>query len=97
MKPKNEVEDKVIEGVLIQVGWGSHGEVSHLSLMTFDEAEYRIDPAAAEAHDLGGLLQKPVRLRGRTRGHRVVEVTAVEVFDTSRSSEPQPEPSKEGS
>jgi hypothetical protein len=83
VKPKGRVEERVIEGVLIPVGWGPCGEVSQVSLMTFDEAEYRVDVAAVEAHHLRDYLRKRVRILGRTRGSRVVRVTAVEALETS--------------
>ncbi len=90
MKPtKNRVEDTVIEGVLIPVRWGSGGEVSQVSLMTFDEAEYRVDLAATEAHDLRVYLRKPIRILGRTRGSRLVEVTTVEILETHGPPSPQ--------
>ena len=81
MNPRDRVEDATLEGVLIPVRWGSGGEVSEVSIMTFDEAEYRIDAAEAEAHHLRDHLRKRVRIRGRTRGGRLIEVSSIEVLD----------------
>jgi hypothetical protein len=87
----------VIEGLLVPVRWGSTGEISEVGLMTFDEAEYRIDLAMVDAHGLRDCLRKHVRIFGRARGRRVVEVTSVEVLEkgvptsstqTSGSEEP---------
>lgn len=78
MQPEKLVEYEVIEGILIPVRWGPGGEVSQVSLMTFDEAEYHVDLAAV-AHDLRTYLRKHIRLLGRTHGRRIVEVTAVEI------------------
>jgi len=71
----------VIEGVLIPVHWGSGGEVAQVGLMTFDESEYRVDAAVAEAHGLRRLLRRHVRIVGRIRGNRLIRVTRVEVLE----------------
>jgi hypothetical protein len=76
----DRVRYKTFEGVLIPVRWVSGGEVHQLSLMTFDEDEYWIDPAVAEAHDLGELLRRHIRIVGRARGRRLVEVASVELL-----------------
>jgi len=80
VKPKVS-ERAVIEGVLIPVCWSPSGEVSEMGLMAFDEAEYKVDAAAAKLHGLRDHLRKHVRISGRTRGRRVVEVTSVEILD----------------
>ena len=82
MGPEHEVEDTVIEGVLVPVRWSAGGEVSQVGLMTFDEAEYRVDMVVAEAHNLRSYLQEHIRIVGRTKGNRVVHVTAVELCET---------------
>jgi hypothetical protein len=74
-------ESAVIEGVLIPVCWSASGEVSEIGLMAFDEAEYKVDAAAAKLHGLRDHLRKHVRISGRARGRRVVEVTSVEILD----------------
>ena len=80
MKPKVS-ESAVIEGVLVPVCWSASGEVSEIGLMGFDEAEYKVDAAAAKLHGLRDHLRKHVRISGRTRGRRVVEVISVEILE----------------
>jgi hypothetical protein len=64
--------------------------------MTFDEAEYRIDMTETEPHNLRGYLRRHIRIVGRTRGSRVVQVTAVEVLETPAPLSPEhPEPGGE--
>jgi hypothetical protein len=81
VKHERRVADTVIEGVLIPVHWSVGGEIAQVGLMTFDESEYRVDAAAATAHELRRLLRKHVRIVGRIRGHRIVRVTTVEVLE----------------
>jgi len=77
----SQEKETVIEGVLIPTAWGSNGDVSQVSLMTFDESEYRIDSAAAETHGLLSHLRRSVRCRGSVRGDRVVEIKSLELLD----------------
>jgi hypothetical protein len=80
-------DDTVFEGVLLPVVWTSAGEVAEVSLMTFDEAEYRIEAGAAAAYGLRDHLRRRVRLRGRIRDGRVVEIASVEILP-SRTTDP---------
>jgi hypothetical protein len=90
-RSRKEDEDAVLEGVLIPVRWGAGGDVSQVGLMTFDESEYRLDAALVEAHDLRRYLRKHIRIVGRTRGYRLVRVTAVEILEWPvPSSVPRP-------
>lgn len=81
LKRDERVDESMMEGVLIPVGWSAAGAISQVALVTFDEAEYRIDAAVIDAHDLRSRLRKHVRLRARTRGWRIVHVSTVEVLE----------------
>ena len=72
-----ETADVVLEGVLLPVGWGASGEVVDVTLMTFDEDEYPIDPDAARTHNLLDHLRQSVRLEGVVRYGRVIRVTGI--------------------
>ena len=72
-----ETADVVLEGVLLPVGWGASGEVVDVTLMTFDEEEYPIDPDAARTHNLLHHLRQSVRLEGVVRYGRVIRVTGI--------------------
>jgi hypothetical protein len=74
-------EEAVLEGVLVPVSWGPDGSVSEVSLMTFDEDEYRIETTVAAALALADHLRKHVRLRGRTHRGRIVAAAAVEILE----------------
>jgi hypothetical protein len=86
--PERQNEDTVLEGVLIPAAWSSDGEASRFGLMTFDEAEYRIDRTVAEAHDLRAYLRRYVRILGRVRGGRVVDVKEVRIIETGSPASP---------
>ena len=77
----------MIEGVLIPVRWGPDGEVAEVGLMTFDEAEYRIDPTLPEVPELHRYLRRHVRISGRTDGSRLVEIRRLQVME-QRGSNP---------
>jgi hypothetical protein len=87
---RKATERTVIEGVLIPVRWGSNGEILEVGVMTFDESEYRIDSVMADAHGLRDYLRRHVRILGRTRGRRVIEVTGVEVLERQGPKSPDP-------
>lgn len=78
MSPENAIDTVVLEGILLPVRWGPNGEVSHVSLMTFDEAEYRIDTSAASTIDVKRFLRRHVRVFGQARDGHLVAVTSIE-------------------
>lgn len=79
MKP-DEAEETVLEGVVIPVAWGPSGEIKDVGLVTFDEAELRIDPSIAWDHFLKDYLRKRVRVSAVVRGDRVLEVKSIEAL-----------------
>lgn len=79
MKP-TEADEAVLEGVIIPIAWGPLGAIEGVGLVTFDEAEYRIDPGIAWEHFLRGYLRQRVRLSAALRGNRVIEIKSVEVL-----------------
>lgn len=72
-----ETANVVLEGVLLPASWGASGEVVDVTLMTFDEDEYPIDPAAARDHNLLDHLRQAVRLSAIVRYGRVIRVTGI--------------------
>jgi hypothetical protein len=76
-----EMGTVVLEGVLLPGSWGTAGEILGVSLMTFDEEEYRIDPASADRLGLRDLLRRHVRLAAVPRDGRLIQVTRVELLE----------------
>ncbi len=78
---QNEAEETEFEGVIIPVGWGTSGDVLAVSLVTFDEGEYSIDPGIAWDHFLRDHLRKRVRLSGVLHADGTIQVRRVEVLE----------------
>jgi hypothetical protein len=74
-------EEIVLDGVLIPVAWKASGKVAKLVLMTFDEREHAIDPAAARDQGLEAHLRRHVRLRGVMQADGAMRVRLVEILD----------------
>lgn len=68
------------EGVLVSTGWGATGEVASVGLMTFDEQEYAVDMSTVDRNWLQAHLTKHVRIRGRVRSDRVLEVDQLRIL-----------------
>jgi len=73
----SETAEVVIEGVLLPSGWRASGEVVDVTLMTFDEEAYPIDPDAVRQHHLLDHLRRTVRLSAVVRSGRVIRVTTI--------------------
>jgi hypothetical protein len=77
-KPGQDI-DVVLEGVVLPVSWNASGEVEEVSLMTFDEAEYRIERTAIPADQVSRLIRKHVSLSAIVREGRVIRTGHIEI------------------
>jgi len=69
----------MLDGVLVPGNGARRAEAADLSLMTFDEREYRIDPAVAKEHRLHELMRQRVRILAVLRDGRVIGAASVEL------------------
>jgi len=90
MRPK-DAREIVLEGVLIPTQWGPSGEVQEVGLMTFDENQYHIDPAAVEDHGLRHQLRRHVRLSALVQDGRVIQVRRFEMLGDGRRGSSRPD------